>query len=494
MVTISRTKTNHLPFSGIRWKILLAFLLIIGVSFAVMASRLTGFVSNYLYEQRIRQDSLSVEKLATTVAPLFQSVSSDELSETLLSAGGEMGGRLLVVDADGKVQYDTYALLMGMRLELPEVLSILRGGENSAYGVHLLSPGEEGAQGTGETGDYVAYCATALVGAGGRLGVLLYASSVGEMMSSMMDVEQQLITVFMLVAVLALFAALVFSHLLTKPIAALTHTIQKMGKGDLSVRVPVKGSGELRELASSYNAMAEQLESLDKSRNQFVSNASHELKTPLATMKILLESMLYQPDMPSELQGEFLSDMNHEIDRLTSIVTDLLTLTRVDDGKVELHLERVNLSDEANETLRVLKPLAKERNITVKARVFPDICLEGDRSKLGQVIYNLTENALKYTQDGGRVQVTLTQKGKNVVLSVQDNGIGIPREDQAHIFDRFYRVDKARSRETGGTGLGLSIVRQMVQLHGGSISVESETGKGSTFTVELPIEQKEAAG
>ncbi len=468
----------------------MAFLLIIGVSFAVMASRLTGFVSDYLYEQRIRQDSLSVEKLATAAAPLFESAASDKLNETLLSAGGEMGGRLLVVDQDGKVQFDTYARLMGVRLELPEVLAILGGGQSTAYGIHRLG-GTEEVPDSGDAGDYVAYCASVLVGASGTLGALVYASPVAEMMDSLTLVEQQLITVFLAVAVAALAAAMVFSHLLTKPIAALTRTIQKMGKGDLSVRVPVKGSGELRELAASYNAMAEQLESLDKSRNQFVSNASHELKTPLATMKIMLESILLQPDMPSELRGEFLGDMNHEIDRLTSIVTDLLTLTRMDGGRLELHRERFNLSREAEETLRLLSPLSHERGIAIKARIFPDITVDGDPSKLGQVIYNLVENALKYTQEGGRVQVTLTQRSKNAVLTVQDNGIGIPREDQAHIFDRFYRVDKARSRETGGTGLGLSIVRQMVQLHGGTVRVDSEVGKGSTFTVELPTERRE---
>lgn len=476
---------------------MLAFLAIIGLSFAVMASRLTGFVSEYLYEQRIRQDSLSVEKLATTAAPLFQSASSDALGELLLSSSGELGGRLLVVDTDGKVQYDTYARLLGTRLELPEVLAILQGGQNSAYGIYRLRSGEEAAaegaaaEGTAETGDYVAYCAAALVGTAGQLGVLLYASPVAEMMDSLLAVERQLISIFVLVAAAALAMALFFSQVLTKPIVGLTRTIQKMGKGDLSVRVPEKGSGELRDLAVSYNAMAEQLEAMDRSRNQFVSNASHELKTPLATMKILLESVLYQPDMPQELREEFLGDMNHEIDRLTSIITDLLTLTQMDDGRMKLHIEQLNLSELAEETLRMLHPMAQERGQTLKERIFPDIRLEGDRSKLSQVIYNLTENAIKYTPDGGKIQVSLTQRGKNAVLTVQDNGVGIPKEDQGHIFDRFYRVDKARSRETGGTGLGLSIVRQMVQLHGGTVRVDSEMGQGSAFTVELPVQHRE---
>lgn len=484
MVTISRTKTEHLPLSSIRWKILLAFLLIIGVSFAVMASRLTNFVSDYLYEQRIRQDSLSVEKLATTVAPLFESAASDSLNDVIAASGGEMGGRLLVVDADGKVQFDTYARMLGYRLELPEVLSILTGDQSTAYGIHQVTEGS----GAGDFADYVSYCAASLAGTQGCLGVLLYVAPVAEMMNSLSNVQKQLLTIFVIVATMALIAALFFSQALTKPITVLTRTIQKMGKGDLSVRAPVKGSGELRNLASSYNAMAEQLESLDQSRNQFVSNASHELKTPLATMKILLENLIYEPSMPQEVRSEFLNDMNHEIDRLTSIVTDLLTLTRMDDHKVELHMDTMDLSELAEETLRLLQPNAAKRSQVLKGRITPGIKLRADRAKLGQVIYNLTENALKYSHDGGRITVTLSVRGRAAILAVQDNGVGIPKEDIPHIFDRFYRVDKARSRETGGTGLGLSIVRQLVQLHGGAVTVESEYGKGSTFLVELPLE------
>ena len=471
---------------------MLAFLLIVGVSFAMMASSLTNLVSDYLYEQRIRQDSLSVEKLATTLAPLFQSAKTDALQDALVEEGGQMGGRLMIVDEDGKVQFDSFGRLCGMRLELPEVLAILTGGQSSAYGIHRLSGGDSALTGTAED-EYVAYCASSLIGTRGRLGALLFVSPVQEMMQSLSAVQRQLLSVFVGVAAAALLAASIFSRVITKPISALTRTIEKMGKGDLSVRVKVRGSGEMRHLAESYNAMAEQLESLDRSRNQFVSNASHELKTPLATMKILLESLIYQPDMPPELRAEFMQDMDHEIDRLTGIITDLLTLTQMDSRQMELHPEAVNLSELTEETLRLLQPAAEKRGQTLTCRVVDGCRLMADRSKLGQVIYNLTENGLKYTPDGGSVTVTLTVEGRFAVLTVQDNGVGIPKEDQAHIFDRFYRVDKARSRETGGTGLGLSIVRQLVTLHRGTVSVDSAPGKGSTFTVRLPMDGKESA-
>ena len=490
MVTISRTRIKFLKPTSIRWQITLVFLVIIGVSFAVMASLLTGFVSSYLYRQRIRQDSLSVERLSTTVAPLFQSASSDALTETLSTAGAEMEGRLLVVDGDGKVQFDSFSRLMGVRLELPEVLSVLRMQETSSWGIHQLDP----SSALSDSGDTVSYCVSRITGTRGTLGALMYVSRITELVASLQEVQRELMFLFMAIAVSAMAAALVLSSLLTRPITALTRTIQKMGRGDLSVRARVSGSAEMRHLAESYNTMAEQLEHLDQTRNQFVSNASHELKTPMTSMKILLENVIYQPDMPEDLRTEFLQDMNHEIDRLTSIVTDLLSLTQMDNGRIELKMESMDLTEVCRETVHLLTPSAEKRRQNLRLLTDTPAGLVGDRAKLGQVIYNLVDNALKYSPDGGSVQISLTVRSDRVLCQVRDEGVGISQEDQAHIFDRFYRVDKARSRETGGTGLGLSIVRQLILLHHGDIQVQSEIGKGSVFTVSLPRTQPEVSG
>ena len=233
--------------------------------------------------------------------------------------------------------------------------------------------------------------------------------------------------------------------------------------------------------------MAEKIENFDQSRSQFVQNASHELKTPLATMKLLLENLIYQPDMPSELRAEFMQDMNHEIDRLSGIITDLLTLTKMDSEETAIKHEKFDFTELCIGAVHALQPAAEKNRLTLTMDVAKDVTLQGDESKLGQVIYNLIDNAIKYPPEGGSVHVTMKADGRNAVFAVKDTGVGIPEEDAKHIFDRFYRVDKARSRETGGTGLGLSIVRQMVQLHRGEIKVDSVFGKGSTFTVTLPL-------
>ncbi len=429
---------------------------------------------------------MAAEKLAVSAASPFQNASAEELNTLLEENAEAVNGRLMLLDNDGKVQYDSFQALCGTRSELPEVLKVLADGEKEAYGMH--TPGRaEVERMSGETGaDYVAYSVCELTGGGKRLGAVLYVSRIQGMMDSMSEVRWQLVSVFLVITAAALILALILSQVLTKPIAVLSSTMRKMGRGDLSVRVPVRGSGELRELAENYNIMAAQLESLDRSRDQFVSNASHELKTPLATMKIMLETMIYQPDMPPELQHEFMGDMNHEIDRLTGIITDLLTLTKMDSGEAGVTREKVNMTELTRETARMLQPAADRHRHELTVRAEEDVQMMGDRNKLSQILYNLMDNAMKYTPDGGRISVSLHSEDSCIRWRVRDNGIGIPREDQDHIFDRFYRVDKARSRETGGTGLGLSIVRQLVNLEGGTITVESAPGSGSEFTVTFP--------
>jgi len=296
-----------------------------------------------------------------------------------------------------------------------------------------------------------------------------------------------MVLLFVGVALAAVIAGMVFSRVLTQPISDMTRVIKSMSKGDLGVRAQVKGSGEIRQLALAFNSMSDQLESLNQTRNQFVSNASHELKTPLATMKIMIESLIYQPDLDPELRTEFLSDVNQEINRLSSIVSDLLTLVHADSRTTRLNRERMSLAEVVKDTQHRLAPIAEQNGQEISLNLTDSCDMYADKAKLQQVVYNLMENAVKYTPQNGWVKVGLQRVGRNAVLTVTDSGNGIPRDSLPHIFERFYRVDKARGRESGGTGLGLSIVQQYVNLHGGNVSVASEEGQGAVFTVELPL-------
>jgi len=445
----------------------------------------------------MRQDRANTNQLAEIVAPLYSSSQSAQMQEQLDIASADLGGRLMVLDKSGKVQADSQRKLNGSRMEITEVANILVFGETTSYGVHtqkteepaasfsllrLLQPFDQHAQ-------WQAYCASALIHNGHTIGVLLYSSPIQDLLQRVFALQDQMVMYFLIAAFVAMVIALIFSRILTRPIVSLTRSIQRMGRGDFSVRVPVAGSGELKRLSETFNAMSEKLEMLDQSRNQFVSNASHELKTPLATMKILLESIIYQPDMEQEMRTEFLTDINKEIDRLNSVIGDLLTLVSMDSKTMRLNRSTFSFAQLVSDTANRLNLVLEKRNQELKLQLSDRCEMYADSAKLTQVIYNLLENASKYTQEGGTIRVRLIRSGRDAILTVSDNGPGIPKEDQAHIFDRFYRVDKARSRETGGTGLGLSIVHQMVIMHGGTVSVESEEGSGSTFTVELPIHQ-----
>ena len=459
-----------------------------------MASWIGGMVGDSLFEQRIRTDRASLESLAVRIAPTLAQSDAPALQRQLIAAGGELGGRVLLLDQNGKVQLDSYGEIQGTRLEYPEIVSILVKGQNVDYGVHELETGvsldtSHLLFARRSTAAWVGYCTAGIVYASDVIGVLLLVSPVQEIMQNLYQLQDQMVLIFAAIALTSLICAWVFSRVITRPIAGLNRGIQKMSKGDFSARVKVRGSGEMKQLARAFNSMSEKLETLDQSRNQFVSNASHELKTPLATMKIMIESLIYQPDMDKNLRTEFMTDINNEIDRLSAIVSDLLTLVQMDSQNVKLTRENLSIAQLIKENAHRLTPIANQKGQKIVLQLQDSCDIYADKSKLNQVIYNLMENAVKYTQASGVIRVTLQRQGRNAIFKVSDNGPGIPKENLPHIFDRFYRVDKARSREKGGTGLGLSIVHQLVLLHGGSINVESEEGRGATFIVELPLHQ-----
>jgi len=449
-------------------------------------------VGDFLFDERVRTERAELEQLGRTAAPLFDLADTGALKDLFSDHSGDITGRLLVLDMAGKVQLDTDRELTGTMFESEEVDAIVRRGQSVSFGVHDETGRMMNTQGIlftlNPSGSWYSYCSARLVSGDEVIGVLLLISPVTDMMTGLFTLRHQMIIIFLLVALAALVLGTVFASVLTKPVTDMTRVIQRMGKDNsLGLRVRVRGSGEIRHLAAAFNSMSEKLEALEDTRNQFVSNASHELKTPLAAMKVLVESLIYQPDMDKALRTEFLQDINKEIDRLSAIVSDLLTLTRMDSHSLQLHMEKLELRQLVEENAHRLSSMARKRSQTLNVDVSDPCATTADRGKLNQVIYNLMENAIKYTQEGGTIDVLLENTGSTARLTVRDNGPGIPADAQPHLFERFYRVDKARSRDTGGTGLGLSIVKQLVVLHGGTVRVESEEGKGSTFITELPI-------
>lgn len=467
---------------------MLAYLLIICVAFLVVAASLIRMVGEYLFSQKVREEQRVTDNLAQQLSGYLAEDDAEGLYRAVAAASQGLT-RVMVVDLLGVVQADGYSEYNGRRLELGEVAATL-SGQGAAYGYYRADEKSAGWLGraTGAARQMVGVYTAPIISGNTPVGAVVYSSMAQDVYQSLTQMQRQMAIWLLLVALSVLLLSLMVSRIFTRPIEELSQGISRMTQGDLTSRVSVRGRNEFAQLAEAFNSMCERLERLDQTRNQFVSNASHELKTPLSTMKILSETLLYQEQCDLDMQKEFLSDINKEIDRLNSIINDLLTLVHLDDrGVTKLQPTLVSLDKLVQDASRRLRPLAESREIALDIVIRDPIETMGDAMKLEQVFYNLIDNAIKYTPSGGKVRVEVARAGKKAVIKVTDNGIGIPKADQMHVFDRFYRVDKARSRDTGGTGLGLAIVKQIVLLHEGSVTVTSEEEKGSTFTVELPI-------
>ncbi|MBQ2297366.1 MAG: HAMP domain-containing histidine kinase, partial [Ruminiclostridium sp.] len=285
-------------------------------------------------------------------------------------------------------------------------------------------------------------------------------------------------------AVLGLF--LIFSRVFTRRVSLLLAGMHRVREGEYTHRVTLEGHDELTQLADQFNQLTGRLETTEAERRRFVSDASHELKTPLASIRLLTDSILQDENIDRETTREFVGDIGEAADRLIHISQELLELNRLDEGRM-VRQEAVDVNDQVEKTCRLLSPLAEESQVTLKTRLGEDCVVRCSSDGVNQILRNLMENAIKYNVPGGLVRVITRREGDWVCLEVSDTGVGIPEADRNRIFERFYRVDKARSRDAGGTGLGLSIVRDTVRLYGGTISVAPNEPAGTTFMVLLPV-------
>ncbi len=321
------------------------------------------------------------------------------------------------------------------------------------------------------------------------LGVVVVSANIQSIYDSLDAMENQVYLLCLLTSLLVGLVSFLTSSFITRPLKLLMKFVQKVTNGQLDQKVDIAGKDEIAELGNAFNHMTEQLQRVEDSRQEFVSNVSHELKTPLSSIKVLTESLIFQENVPVEMYHEFFLDINSEVDRLNNIISDLLTLVRLDQKEIPMNIKTTNLNDMTQAILKRLIPLAKKKDIKMVYQSHKEILVDIDEVKLTLALSNLIENAIKYTPEGGEVNVTLQTDLQDVYITVQDTGMGIAKEEQSKIFERFYRTDKTRNRETGGTGLGLSITYRTIIMHNGSIQVESEEGEGSTFIVQIPIRQ-----
>lgn len=474
-------------FSSIRFQIIMLYLAVTLAAFVAISVTVSRVVENFLVQERVADQLTETERLVLELSPYLEDGSAEEVFAFLAQRASEMDGRVLLLDQDAVVQADSASRLNGYRLPYREVRDVLLGYSLSSYGFHKVSTADAYDNGIPFTSStrWVVYYTAAITVDGVMQGAVLYSTSIQDTVDSVDSIVSQIALLCVIFALVLTLVNLIVSGWLTKPINALTNAIRQVSARGYSQRVNLRGRGEIAQLGEAFNTMSEQIENHDRMRDEFVSNASHELKTPLATMKLLAETMLYQEELDPAMCKEFFEDINHEIDRLTHVINDLLRLVQEERQDMELEKKSVQLDVLVQRVIDRLMPIAKQRGIRLERKLAP-VTIQADEMRIDQVVTNLVDNGLKYT-DKGSVAVSLKADGGYAVLTVRDTGIGIPKEAIPRLFERFYRVDKARSRSTGGTGLGLSIVERIVSMHDGFIHVDSAVGKGTTFTVRLPI-------
>ncbi len=382
-------------------------------------------------------------------------------------------GRVLIINQDLSVVTDTYELEEGKTIISSEVIQCFIN-QDKRY--------------VNDLGDYV-QLTMPIVNASteNTTGAVILTFSTKSFHVTSSIIMRRSIVLLLSMAIVILFLAFGYSVLVTRPLQRVTETIDVISAGDMNVQLDIRSYSELMKISDSFNRLIDMLQQQDEAKQSFASNVSHELKTPLASMKVLSDSLLAQEGMPEELYREFLVDISDEIQRMTNIINDLLSMVKLEKNTAEMNITNISINALIEQLLKRLRPIAAERNIELVYESFRPIMADVDEVKLSIALNNLIENAIKYNYDNGWVRVTLNADHKFFYVKIEDSGVGIPEDLHDKIFDRFYRVDKARSRETGGTGLGLSLTRNIVLLHRGSIKLHSKEKEGSTFTVRIPL-------
>ena len=479
IILTKEKEQKKIPFISLRWFLLGAYAVAGILPLLLLASTLLHSVQGYFVEER-RKELLSqanvISGQLTSARFLFEETGRTDLEEMMLEASQSEDYRIMVLDSSCVVVYDTGYENTGKTFLLPEVIQALQDKDTA----------REQENGT-------VYAAASITGAADRrAGVVLIVDDMQDVHDTVGDIGSASYLVLAAVLIVVITIMVAISKVFTEPVKNLIGVIQKMSEGHFEQRVKVndKIHNEVVDLAIACNQMADQLEKVESTRQQFVSNVSHELKTPLSSVKVLSESILLQEDVPKEMYVEFLHDINSEVDRMTAIINDLLTLVKLDQKEIPLNFKEGDLNQLMADIAKRLQPLADAKEIELKMDYLKEIKADMDEMKLSLAISNLIDNAIKYTPEKGIVRVTLDADHQHAFITVADTGIGIPEDEVNRIFERFYRVDKTRDRETGGTGLGLSMTHSTIMMHNGSIKVTSKEEEGTTILVGIPLKQQ----
>lgn len=415
----------------------------------------------------------------------LQDSSSEGIGAELEQLSNLYNGRVLIINDNLRVVKDTYGISEGKTIISEEVIRCMKGTNIANYDavngfIEITIPIIETVS---------AKMATEEVPEGTEIvrGVMLTSVST-DTIAMTLEILNRKALIIEIIMIFGIFAiALLLAQVLIRPFDRVSKAISEIREGYTDDPISVPDYLETEHIVDAFNSLLSRMKALDDSRQEFVANVSHELKTPITSVKVLAESLMVQKDAPAELYQEFMKDIAEEIEREDKIINDLLALVKLDKSVAELKISAVNLNELTEIILKRLRPIARKNNVEVVLVSKREVIAEVDEVKMSLILTNLVENAIKYNVEQGTVEVTLDADHQFFTVQVSDTGIGIPEECMEQIYERFYRVDKSHSREIGGTGLGLAITRNAVLLHRGSIKAESREGEGTTFTVKIPL-------
>ncbi len=411
----------------------------------------------------------------------LQDPSSEVINAELNQISNLYDGRVLIINSNFKVIKDTYDISEGKTIISEEVVKCFKG-ENTVYYdqedglIEMTIPITETVTSTGNVS-----------GPSQIKGVLLSSISTDTIALTISILQRKAFVLQMVMTILIIAMSLAVSHILIIPFHKVTKAIKEVKEGFTDEAISVPDYEETEQIVDAFNDVLKRMRILDKSRQEFVSNVSHELKTPLTSMKVLADSLIMQQEVPNELYQEFMVDIAQEIDRENKIINDLLTLVKLDKTDGELNIESVDINALLELLMKRLRPIARQQNIEVIFESNRLVQANVDEVKMTLALSNLVENAIKYNKQNGWVRVVLDADYQYFTVMVEDSGMGIPEESLERIYERFYRVDKSHSKEIGGNGLGLAITRNIILMHRGTIQVSSVEAEGTTFLVKIPI-------
>ena len=478
-------KRIQLKLPPIRLRVLIMVLILL-VGFVPVI--LKGAILSKIYRQtlldgrknEIQNQSLILSARLTRSGYLRSAERDASLNAEMDATASAYNGRILLIDQNYRVIRDSFQLAEGRYHVAPEVIRGFRGENGLTYNAeqrYMIQTTPVYSRTLGEEGNSSRTVE----------GVLLFLASTEALRAQLRNARNSQVIMDSVFFLLLLSLSIVVSGLIMRPFIELRTSVGQVSNGDLNQSISQNTYLITKQLSDELNTTIRRLRDANQSRDEFVANVSHELKTPITSIRVLADSLMSMDDVPVELYKEFMNDISKEIDREAKIIDDLLNLVKMDRSGVVLNRTSVDMNAMLEQILKRLRPQAKLRNIEMTLETVRDVKADVDEVKFSLAITNLVENAIKYNVDGGWVHVSLDADHQFCYIKVEDNGIGIPEDQQDNVFERFYRVDKARSRETGGTGLGLAITRNIILLHQGIIRLTSKEGEGSSFLVRIPL-------